>query len=1059
MAPPERADELVERILAHAPRGVAALIEAAGGHERDWLELKAAIFDSEPKPGENRADYYWNVAHAVIAMANTRGGALILGVDDKTKEAVGLHRSDPEGIIRSAGIEDFVRTVIGDLVLRPKNGWKLGLKRAHWRLNTALPLTCVETTVLPYQDDKVLVLVVHPVPADGELLFITDPDNRLERLPTRILGDVGETRDLYSMSDIEQFKKDRKISSPQFTMIWREAAASFGVGSSEPAGEDRRLIQGLIRNNLPGWKGKRNQDLIGREDELAELTKAFEDPVCSTVCVIAEGGYGKSALVTRWLEEIRDRPSPGAYLNVEAGFAYSFYKQGWERQSAASSVPFFADCLMSLSEVERDRLPVGGTEVWANRILDILRRQPSLLLLDGLEPHQSPPNADPPGEVRDIALKNFIKGMDMRRGGLCIITSRIRLAELEGHLVATHKVRVLELKALSPEASRDLLRAGGVRSDHPHLDYWARESGGHPLFLALLAPAIEKGNYDPETFESHRVLNDNKQDISYTIQKFVLSQYRPLGREAQAVLLATSMFDKPVPYRELRELLLKRAIIPRITEPFYTPSGLLRRRSFSELAFIRGAKILQENALLTVVGSLEDRDDCTLELHPLIQAGVRGDLMKNDKSLWRRANWTIYKGFCGSVKPWRPDTRGDLEKLYAAVPHGVNAGKGRAAGWMYANRCLRGFRGYSTTSHGMIAEDVVALSHYFEGNFGELKQDIGVTQYKYGRVQAYVWAGTLLTAVNRWNEGRRLMKHGLEMALENRDFTTAARTARNLGVGHAIAGELEVGEKFARQSVELVQCHVPLSIRLIESMRARSFKLVNVPYERVDSLSTLGSLLHYQGNFKAAGGAFHDAEIHQAAAVNGTALLGLAGFRHVELMLDQCKFEQADRLIEQAMRDPGVPPGWGEKKFVEALFHLAFVRARIRRADTCGDRSDWEAHWYRASQYAQDFARFGQELRMDWLVPLFRIALSGIARLSAKPGLAILPIEEAEKRVTQFSNRLFETDVHMEHARVCLALGDRQGAARRIRQAQDLSDKIGYRCKDSEIASITQLCS
>lgn len=1038
-----QADELVERFLAEVPNGVSALIEASG-HERDWLELKAAISDPKFKPGENRADYYWNVAHAVIALANTRGGAVILGVDDSSKQAIGLHPSDPDGIIESRGTEAFVRLVISDRVLRPQNGWKTGLK-GHLRVNSNIPLSCVEISLQQYQGHQVLVLLVHPLPADGELLLITDSDKNRQFLPTRILGDVGQTQDLDQPSDIHRFRKGRNPSSPQFMSIW--------LGASR-----HRRIEGLIRNTLPRWKGQKNQTLIGREEELAELTKALEDPRCSTVCVIAEGGYGKSALVTRWLERIRDRPSLGAYLNVDAGFAYSFYRQGWERQAAASSFPFFAECLMSLSGMEREQLPTGGTEVWAKKILDIVSQQRSLLLLDGLEPHQSPLEVDPPGEIRDTALRSFVKGMDMPRGGLCIITSRIMPAELKGPL-ETGKVRVINLKALSHQASREVLRAGGVRSDHPDLDYWAQESRGHPLLLALLAPRIEKGNYDPTTFESHRVLIDNKLEVSSTILNFVSSHNWHLGQEARAVLLSTSMFDKPVPYKELRESLLKRAIIPKVTAPFYTRSGALHLAGYSERHFIRGAEILQENALLTVIGSLKDIDDCTLELHPLIQGGVRGDLIENDKRIWRKANWTIFKSLTRSVKPRRPDTREELERLYAAVPHGVNAGEGRAAGWMYANRCLRGFRGYSTNSHGMIADDVVALSHYFEENFKTLKGDIGVTEYKYGRVQAYVWAGTLLTAVNRWNEGRRLMKHGLDLAQENGDFTTAARTARNLGVGHAIAGELETGEKFVRQSVQLLHRRVPLRIRLIECMRALSFKLVNMPYERTESLATLGSLLHYSGNFQAAEAAFHDAEMHQARAIKSTTLRGFAGFRQVEMMLDQRKFDEADRLIEQALLHPGEPPGWGEKKIVEALFHLAFVRARIRRADVCGDRRDWETNCKTATLYAEDFARFGQELRMDWLIPLFRIALSGIERLSDRPGAAVLPIAEAQQRVAQFSNRLFETDVHMEQARVDLAMDNKESARERVCQAQDLSGKIGYRCKSFEIDLLTQLCN
>jgi tetratricopeptide (TPR) repeat protein len=231
-----------------------------------------------------------------------------------------------------------------------------------------------------------------------------------------------------------------------------------------------------------------------------------------------------------------------------------------------------------------------------------------------------------------------------------------------------------------------------------------------------------------------------------------------------------------------------------------------------------------------------------------------------------------------------------------------------------------------------------------------------------------------------------------------------------------------------------------------------------MPYERTESLSTQGSLLHYQGDFSAAEDAFQEAALHHARAIHIKELRGLAAFRYVELMLDQRRFAGADSLIEAAVRGSSLPRGWGEKEFVEALYHLAFVRTRIRRADVMGDHSDWNTHGETAVGYGKDFARFGQELRMDWLIPLFRVALSGIARLSCNPGNAVVPIEEAKQRVTKFSNRLFETDVHMEQARLYLALDEKEHARTSIRKAAAVSEEIGYRCKADEINQIVQLC-
>ena len=47
----------------------------------------------------------------------------------------------------------------------------------------------------------------------------------------------------------------------------------------------------------------------------------------------------------------------------------------------------------------------------------------------------------------------------------------------------------------------------------------------------------------------------------------------------------------------------------------------------------------------------------------------------------------------------------------------------------------------------------------------------------------------MLTAVNRFTEGRRLLVEGLEIATESRHYTTAARTARHLALGCAVEGD------------------------------------------------------------------------------------------------------------------------------------------------------------------------------------------------------------------------------------------------------------------------------
>lgn len=86
-------------------------MKLVGQSETEWLELKAASYPEGGRfaQGRNTDDYRWNVAKAVIALANSIGGVVLLGVADDGS-VVGLEASDPKekrrlkGLRRSAAI-------------------------------------------------------------------------------------------------------------------------------------------------------------------------------------------------------------------------------------------------------------------------------------------------------------------------------------------------------------------------------------------------------------------------------------------------------------------------------------------------------------------------------------------------------------------------------------------------------------------------------------------------------------------------------------------------------------------------------------------------------------------------------------------------------------------------------------------------------------------------------------------------------------------------------------------------------------------------------------------
>ena len=77
--------EFVERILGYSNYDVAPLIDLTKGSETEWLEFKAATeppTDGSKKQKENKWDYRLDVSKALFAMANSVGGAVIIGIGE-----------------------------------------------------------------------------------------------------------------------------------------------------------------------------------------------------------------------------------------------------------------------------------------------------------------------------------------------------------------------------------------------------------------------------------------------------------------------------------------------------------------------------------------------------------------------------------------------------------------------------------------------------------------------------------------------------------------------------------------------------------------------------------------------------------------------------------------------------------------------------------------------------------------------------------------------------------------------------------------------------------------
>src|SRR5262249_17023494 len=216
-------------------------------------------------------------------------------------------------------------------------------------------------------------------------------------------------------------------------------------------------------------------DLFGREEDIAFLDRAWANQNVNVVTIVAWAGVGKSTLVNHWLR----RMAAERYRSAQLIFAWSFYRQG--TSGGTSSADGFLDAALAWFGDPDPRLGIAWEK--GERLAKLVGHRRTLLVLDGLEPLQNPPGPQE-GRVRDPALKALLRELAAFNSGLCIITTRLPIADIADHEGTTAPRRNLE--QLSNDAGAKMLRALGVKGHEAELRSTSDEFGGHCLALTLL---------------------------------------------------------------------------------------------------------------------------------------------------------------------------------------------------------------------------------------------------------------------------------------------------------------------------------------------------------------------------------------------------------------------------------------------------------------------------------------------------------------------------------------------------------------------------------------------
>jgi hypothetical protein len=439
------------------------------------------------------------------------------------------------------------------------------------------------------------------------------------------------------------------------------------------------------------------KEVFGREEDLAFLDAAWSNRQTNLVTVVAWGGVGKSTLVNHWLWRL----AAEHYRSADLVFGWSFYRQGARGETASADE--FLDAALAWFDDPDPRL--GSVWDKGERLARLIARRRTLLILDGLEPLQHPPGPHE-GRLREPALQALLRELAAFNKGLCVITTRLAVADLAEHEGGT--ARHLELEQLSAEAGAKLLQGLGVKGPEAELRTASEEFGGHCLALTLLGSYLTDA-YNGDVRRREGVAKHLVDDVRQGAHaRKVMASYQSWFGEGPevAVLRLLGFFDRPVD-ESILGALLKPPPVSGLTEPLTDLSPSQWR---TLLAKLRRAKLLAGE---------DPHQPGQLDAHPLVREYFGEQLRTQRTEAWREGNRRLYEHY-RTLAPELPGTFRDMEQLFLAVACGCQAGLLRdALHQVYIPRIQRGTAYFAANVLGARGALLSALVHFFEdGRWG-----------------------------------------------------------------------------------------------------------------------------------------------------------------------------------------------------------------------------------------------------------------------------------------------------------------------------------------------------
>ena len=743
--------------------------------------------------------------------------------------------------------------------------------------------------------------------------------------------------------------------------------------------------------------------LFGRQKELEALDAAWADHKTNIVTLVAWGGVGKTALVNAWLNRMHDNHFGGA----ERVFGWSFYSQGASEGKQMSADVFIASALKWFGDPKPDE---GSPWEKGERLADFIKKQRTLLILDGLEPLQNPPG-EGEGRIKDPGLKSLLRELAHQNPGLCIINTRLEVDDIKDFM--GNSAQSIPLDHLSLDSGKELLEHLGVKGEPDELKQASREFGCHALALTLLGSYLTVV-YDGDVRKRDKIVRLTDEEEHGGHAKRVMESYEEWfkGKPELNILYIMGVFGRPAEGGAIKALMTK-PVINGLTSDFKKLSSKNLKYALNRLMKL---EFLSKG---DAFGS--DKLDC----HPLIREHFGEKLKENNPEAWKEAHGRLYEYYKYQAKEF-PYTIEEMMPLYAAVTHGCQAGRYQEAlDEVYYPRILRRDEHFSWNKLGAFGADLAAMSGFFDQPWS--RPAVELTEAAKGFLLGM--AGFHLRALGRLTEAAQPMQTSLDGAISQEDWKSAATRANNLSGLSLTTGDLAQALEYAEQSVDLAD---------------RS----GDAFERMSDRTTLADALHQAGRLSEAEPAFQEGEEMQKEDQPEHPLLySLRGFMYCDLLLGQGKYRdvlsRAEQTIEIAIKNKWL--------LNIALDHLSLGKAHLLQAMQEGT-DDFTSSTEHLNHAVDGLRQAGQQ---DHL-PRGLLARAELYRVQGSFEKAQRDLDEAMTIAESGEMGLHQADCHLEYARLSLAMGDQEKAREHLATAREMIGRMGYHRWDKEVKEIEE---